>query len=133
MNVRALAPKKSLRGYLAQYAEEHKHPGTKITHMIGIPMIAASIPTAFVSVPVATGLFTGGWALQLVGHFAFEKNKPSFVKDPYYLAVGVVWAGVEWAQLARLPIPEALLPEAKPAPASHEPVDVTVSEVHATA
>jgi uncharacterized membrane protein YGL010W len=114
-------PQKSLREYMADYAKEHTQLGTKLTHMVGIPMIALSIPLAVVNPPMAGGLFVGGWALQIVGHSVFEKNKPAFFRDPYYLLVGPVWATVEWLQLFRLPVPEALTPlpeDAQPATAT---------------
>jgi uncharacterized membrane protein YGL010W len=104
-------PKKSLRAYMKQYGEEHQHPGTKATHMVGIPMILASFPVGVVSPPIGGALFVGGWALQFIGHGVFEKSKPSFVNDPYYLGVGAVWVTVEYMQLLGLPIPEALQPE----------------------
>jgi uncharacterized membrane protein YGL010W len=93
---------------MSQYAKEHTKLGTKLTHMVGIPMIVASIPTAFVNPPAAGGLFVGGWALQYVGHYVFEKNKPAFYGDPYYLLVGPVWVAAEWLRLFGLPVPEAL-------------------------
>jgi uncharacterized membrane protein YGL010W len=114
-------PQRSLREYLAQYHQEHTKLGTKLTHMIGIPMIVASFPTAFVNPPVAGGLFVGGWALQLIGHKVFEKNKPAFLSDPYYLLVGPVWVAAEWAQLFGLPLPDVFKPEAS---ASENGVDV---------
>ena len=108
-------PQRSLRGYLAQYHQEHTKLGTKLTHMIGIPMIVASLPTALVNPPVAGGLFAGGWALQLIGHKVFEKNKPSFLADPYYLLVGPVWVAAEWMQLFGLPLPDVFKLEAEEA------------------
>jgi uncharacterized membrane protein YGL010W len=108
---RMLMPRKSLRGYLADYEREHTQLGTKITHMIGIPMIVASIPTAFVSPPAAGALFVGGWAFQIAGHVLFEKNRPAFFHDGYYLLIGPVWVAIEAAQLVGLPIPEALTPD----------------------
>jgi uncharacterized membrane protein YGL010W len=106
-------PQRSLRECLAQYHQEHTKLGTKLTHMIGIPMIVASLPTALVNPPVAGGLFVGGWALQLIGHKVFEKNKPSFLADPYYLLVGPVWVAAEWMQLFGLPLPDVFKPEAE--------------------
>ncbi len=103
-------PKKSLREYIGDYQKEHTKLGTKLTHMVGIPMIVASIPTAVVSPPVAGSLFVGGWALQYAGHWVFEKNNPAFYADPYHLLVGPVWVTVEWLQLLGLPVPEALTP-----------------------
>src|SRR5258708_9811061 len=76
--------------------------------MVGIPVFFASFPTVFVSPPLAGGLFVGGWALQYVGHYVFEKNKPAFYSDPYYLLVGPVWVGAEWAKLFGLPLPRVI-------------------------
>ena len=101
-------PRQSLREYISLYEKEHTHLGTKLTHMVGIPMIVASIPTAFVNPPVAAGLFVGGWALQYIGHYVFEKNEPAFYGDPYYLLVGPVWVGAEWAKLFGLPLPRTV-------------------------
>jgi len=105
-------PKRSLRAYVAQYEKEHTKLGTKLTHMVGIPMIVPSIPTAFVNPPAAGGLFLGGWALQYIGHYVFEKNDPAFYSDPYYLLVGPVWVAAEWLQLFGLPVPEMFTPDA---------------------
>lgn len=101
-------PKKSLREYIGDYQKEHTKLGTKLTHMVGIPMIVASIPTALVSPPVAGGMFVGGWALQYTGHWVFEGNNPAFYTDPYYLLVGPVWVAGEWLALLGLPVPEAI-------------------------
>jgi uncharacterized membrane protein YGL010W len=98
-------PRQTLREYISQYEKEHTNLGTKLTHMVAIPMIVASIPTAFVSRSAAGALFVGGWALQYVGHYAFEKNEPAFYGDPYYLLVGPVWVAAEWMRLLRLPVP----------------------------
>jgi uncharacterized membrane protein YGL010W len=106
-------PKKTLREYLDQYASEHTRLGTKLTHMVGIPMIVASIPAAPVNPPLGAALFTGGWALQFVGHYVFEKNQPAFFYDPYYLLIGPVWVALEAAQMLHLPVPEGLRPTAQ--------------------
>jgi uncharacterized membrane protein YGL010W len=110
-------PRQSLRDYLSQYEKEHTMLGTRLTHMVGIPMVVASIPTVLVNPPVAGGLFAGGWALQIIGHRVFEKNKPAFLSDPYYLLVGPVWALAEWLRMFGLPVPDALKgnPESKTA------------------
>ncbi len=105
-----LLPQRSLREYISIYRNEHAHFGTKLTHMVGIPMIVASLPTAVVNPPLAGGMFVGGWALQFAGHYFFEKNKPSFFADPYYLLVGPAWVTAEWLELFGLPVPQALTP-----------------------
>jgi uncharacterized membrane protein YGL010W len=97
-------PQKTIKEYLDQYAAEHTRLGTKLTHAIGIPMILASIP-AMVVPPVGAALFAGGWFWQLVGHAVFERNKPAFLNDPYYLAIGPLWLAIEAAQAVGLPVP----------------------------
>jgi uncharacterized membrane protein YGL010W len=103
-------PRHTLREYIALYHDEHKQFGTKLTHMIGIPMIVASLPTALFHPPAAAGLFVAGWALQYAGHYVFEGNKPAFYGDPYYLLVGPVWVAAEWMQLVGLTVPQGLQP-----------------------
>ena len=101
-------PKHSLREYIAIYQKEHTTFGNKLTHMVGIPMIVASLPTSLVN-PIAGGsMFVAGWALQYVGHYVFEKNRPSFYSDAYYLLVGPAWVAAEWLDLLGLPVPEML-------------------------
>ncbi len=100
---------KSLRQYLDEYADAHRQLGTRVTHMFGIPMIVASLPVLPFNPLLGGGLFLGGWVLQFIGHYVFEKNDPKFFGDPLNLLVGVVWAAIEWAQLfgIELPIPGA--------------------------
>jgi uncharacterized membrane protein YGL010W len=116
-------PKHSLRDYIAMYQREHTTLGNKLTHMVGIPMIVASIPTTFVNPLAAGGLFVGGWALQFLGHYAFEKNEPAFYGDPYYLLVGPAWVAAEWLELLRLPVPEALTPSPSSTSEVHAPMN----------
>jgi uncharacterized membrane protein YGL010W len=95
--------------------------------MVGIPMIVASLPLAVVNPPLAGGLFVGGWALQFIGHAVFEKTKPSFFADPYYLLVGPVWVTAEWLELFGLPVPSILKTDGD-VEVSH---DATVANGHA--
>jgi uncharacterized membrane protein YGL010W len=103
-------PKHTLREYVAQYRREHTQFGTKVTHMIGIPMVVVSIPTALLSPPAAAGLALGGWALQAAGHAMFERSRPPFETDPYYLLAAPVWVAGEWLELFGLPLPEVIAP-----------------------
>ena len=82
--------------WIDEYSESHQHPVNKLTHKIGIPMIAVSILlvpfaffiTGFWMIPLA--LFVIGWILQFVGH-AFEGKPPEFFKDWRFLFVGLRW------------------------------------------
>jgi uncharacterized membrane protein YGL010W len=82
--------------WIEEYSKSHEHPVNKLTHTIGIPMIALSLPlfivAIFVSgfwiVPVA--LFVIGWIFQFIGH-AFEGKPPEFFKDWRFLFVGLRW------------------------------------------
>ena len=97
--------KKSLAEYLDQYASEHTHIGTKITHFFGIPMIVASLPLLPLAPPIGGALFVGGWLLQFIGHYWFEKSNPSFFDDPFYLLVGPIWVAIEMAQMLGIQLP----------------------------
>ena len=82
--------------WIEEYSESHQHPVNKLTHTIGIPMIAVSLPLFIVAIfisgfwvaPVA--LFVVGWIFQFVGH-AFERKPPEFFKDWRFLFVGLRW------------------------------------------
>ena len=115
-------PKHSLREYIAIYQKEHTTLGNKLTHMVGIPMIVASLPTSLIN-PIAGGsMFVAGWALQYVGHYVFEKNQPAFYSDAYYLLVGPAWVAAEWLDSSACRFPK----RSRPAPDGQ-------SEVHAHA
>jgi uncharacterized membrane protein YGL010W len=87
---------KSWNEWIDEYSESHQHPVNKLTHKVGIPMIAVSIlliPFAFFimgfwMIPLA--LFVTGWILQFAGH-AFEGKPPEFFKDWRFLFVGLRW------------------------------------------
>ena len=82
--------------WIEEYSQGHQHPMNKLTHKIGIPMIALSlllvIPSLFVERlwMIALGLFVLGWILQFVGHY-FEGKPPEFMKDYRFLFVGLRW------------------------------------------
>ena len=99
--------RKPLREYLVEYAADHAHLGTRITHMVGIPMIVASLPLFPINPVGAGALFVGGWTLQFIGHYVFEHNDPKFFSDPANLVIGVIWTAAEWGRVfgIELPIP----------------------------
>ncbi|HVJ89876.1 MAG TPA: DUF962 domain-containing protein [Labilithrix sp.] len=92
---------------MSSYDRDHQDPRNRACHKLGIPLIAASFPTAatIIGLPLAAGMFSVGWTLQFVGH-AFEGKKPSFVDDRRYLLVGLLW----WLKQAGAPIALATEP-----------------------
>ena len=82
--------------WIEEYQKGHQHPANRITHSIGIPMIAISVllvPLCFFIGRlwiVALAFFIIGWILQFVGHY-FEGKPPEFFKDYRFLFVGVRW------------------------------------------
>jgi uncharacterized membrane protein YGL010W len=87
---------KSWDQWIEEYSHSHTHPVNRLTHKIGIPMIALAVPL-FLVAPfvenfwiVPTVLFVVGWIFQFVGHF-FEGKPPEFFKDWRFLFVGVRW------------------------------------------
>lgn len=87
---------RSWDAWIADYAKSHQHPVNRLTHTVGIPLIAASVPLIVLApfVPKvrrpAAALFGVGWALQFAGH-AVEGKPPEFFKDWRYLFVGLRW------------------------------------------
>jgi uncharacterized membrane protein YGL010W len=84
---------------LERYKGDHRDPRNQATHMIGIPMILASLPAmaSIVAFPVGATLFTVGWGFQFLGHW-FEGNDPAFLSDRRSLIIGALW----WAQKSGL-------------------------------
>ncbi|HEY9791000.1 MAG TPA: DUF962 domain-containing protein [Candidatus Obscuribacterales bacterium] len=84
------------------YREQHSSLGCKITHMFGVPLIAASIPVAIFNWRLGAAMFGGGWVLQFIGHYAFQKNNPVFLEDPknpWTYCSALVFVGEEWTKL----------------------------------
>ena len=65
---------------LAFYRTQHTSRGVRATHLIGAPVILFGMPLVFAKPKVGLPMFVGGWALNIVGHVAFEKNLPSTPK-----------------------------------------------------
>lgn len=110
------AVKAGLRVYLDQYARDHAHPMTRLTHLVGIPLIVAALPIAPFRPRLGAGLFAAGWALQLLGHYRFENKSPSFFSDPRYLLVGPLWVGIEVLQWLGLQVAPPAAPAAPGSP-----------------
>ena len=87
---------KSWEEWVQQYAQSHQHPVNRFCHIVGIPLIAVSIPF-FAAALWAPGswraplcLFVAGWILQFIGHW-FEGKPPEFFRDWRFLLVGLRW------------------------------------------
>lgn len=88
-----------MRSLLEDYEQNHRSTACKVSHALGIPLIALSIPMLLVSWKRAIGFFVAGWAFQFIGH-ALEGKRPKFFEGPEYLVAGLVW----WLRLVSLPI-----------------------------
>jgi hypothetical protein len=89
--------KARLDASVAFYASTHQHPINRQLHLVGIPLILGGavglLATPSFSPPwfASAGAFTTGWALNIVGHVAFEKNAPAFADDPLSFVAGPLW------------------------------------------
>lgn len=79
------------------YEETHTEPTNRILHRIGIPIIVSSAIGLFATKPykapwiLSAVSFVLGWATNIVGHAAYEKNKPAFTDDPLSFVAGPAW------------------------------------------
>jgi len=83
---------------LAYYQSQHRSVGCKVTHMIGIPIIALSVPMLFFRPKLSLQLHLIGWILQFIGHYVYEHNKPVLLetKDPLILLAALQFCRDEW-------------------------------------
>jgi hypothetical protein len=86
---------------LSFYRDTHQNQTNRTLHLIGIPLIVGGAAGLFASKPFSPvtgalwagslGVFATGWALNLVGHAAFEKRAPAFSDDGLSFIAGPVW------------------------------------------
>jgi hypothetical protein len=86
---------------LSFYRETHQNGTNRTLHLVGIPLIVGGAVGLFASKPFSPvtgplwagslGAFTVGWALNIVGHAAFEKRAPAFSEDGLSFIAGPVW------------------------------------------
>jgi len=86
---------------LSFYRETHQNGTNRSLHLIGIPLILGGAAGLFASKPLSPtrgvlwatslGAFAAGWALNLIGHAAFEKRAPAFSDDGLSFIAGPVW------------------------------------------
>ena len=94
------APDAPFADKMAYYKSQHTSRGTRFTHMIGTPVIAAGIPLLVAKPRVGLPMFVGGWLLQIAGHRLFEHNLPSTHKGWItYQLTGVVHVCEQYGEL----------------------------------
>jgi uncharacterized membrane protein YGL010W len=83
---------------LAYYQSQHRTVGCKITHMIGVPVIALSVPMLVIKPKLAMKMHVVGWILQFIGHDVYEHNKPVLLetKDPLIILAALQFCKDEW-------------------------------------
>lgn len=81
-----------LEELIESYDQDHQHPANRALHIVGITLIGASVVLVLVFPPLGITLFLAGWGAQFLGH-AIEGKKPSFTRDPRFMAVGALWYG----------------------------------------
>jgi uncharacterized membrane protein YGL010W len=52
----------------------------RLTHLVGIPGVAFSMPVILVKPRLGLRVFALSWALQVLGHKVYEKNNPALTK-----------------------------------------------------
>lgn len=86
---------------LGFYRETHQNGTNRTLHLVGIPLIVGGAAGLFASKPLSPvtgvlwasslGAFATGWALNILGHAAFEKRAPAFSDDGLSFIAGPVW------------------------------------------
>jgi uncharacterized membrane protein YGL010W len=87
-----------IKALVEDYERNHESIICKLTHLVGIPMIALSILMLPFRPRRALKWFAIGWTLQFAGHAA-EGQMPKFFEGKEYLLAGLVW----WTQAVAAP------------------------------
>ena len=85
-----MALSKTYLQLLRDYRAYHDHWLCELTHVVGIPMLAAAAPVALFAPVWGLGLLVGGALLQGLGH-AVVGNRPKFMRDKRNVVVGAIW------------------------------------------
>jgi hypothetical protein len=94
---------------MAYYRSQHTSRGIRLTHLVGIPGVAFSLPVMFARPKVGVPVFLASWALQVAGHKVFEKNNPTLTNGFFtYQLCGLAFWCEEMADvLAGKGLPQA--------------------------
>ena len=81
-------------GLVAQYRLDHSNPINHFLHVgVGWPMVAISILLLPFRPLWSAALFVSGYAIMFFGHFVFERNTPTILKQPstpFVIALAVI-------------------------------------------
>jgi len=87
-----------------RYRREHRHPVNHFLHVgVGWPMAAASVILLPFRPLWSLALFVSAYAIMFFGHFVFERNIPTVLKQPstpFVIAFSVIRGF--WGSVARL-------------------------------
>jgi hypothetical protein len=89
---------------VARYRLDHRNPVNHFLHVgVGWPMVAISILVLPFRPLWSAVLFLSAYAIMFFGHFVFERNVPTILKEPGtpFVMAGAVIRDL-WAALARL-------------------------------
>ncbi|MCK9894976.1 DUF962 domain-containing protein [Frankia sp. AgB32] len=85
---------------MAFYRSQHTSRGIRLTHLVGIPGVAFSLPLVAARPRVGVAMFAASWALQVAGHALFEHNRPALTRGPLtYQLCGLAFWCEEVAEL----------------------------------
>lgn len=91
-----------LDAQIAYYKSQHTTLGCKITHLIGVPLIALSVPLILFNPRRALHFFAVGWVFQFIGHLVFEKNQPVLVsehRNPLVILAALIYVTDGWMRV----------------------------------
>ncbi|SNQ49664.1 putative membrane protein [Frankia canadensis] len=67
---------------MAYYRSQHTSRGIRLTHLVGIPGVAFSLPLLAARPRVGLPVFAASWAVQVAGHLLAEHNRPALAEGP---------------------------------------------------
>jgi hypothetical protein len=95
------ASSESGQGFIARYHLDHRNPVNHFLHVaVGWPIVAISILLLPFRPLWSAVLFVSAYAIMFLGHFVFERNRPTIFKHPstpFVIALAVIrdlWGGL---------------------------------------
>jgi uncharacterized membrane protein YGL010W len=82
------------------YDAAHRRRGTRIAHLIALPLMASSAVVMLVSLRWAVAVLAVGWTVQLLSHTFIERNDQCLRNWKQALLAGT-WAVAEWRAIFR--------------------------------